>query len=57
MCTQENKRYSAEGAPNLFSLFYPYISSVIGKAQTVYDIKGVTSKGKDVYPSDGQILL
>ena len=47
-------------------LFYPSISSVIGKVQTVYGkkwyrntdaIKDVTSEGRDVYPSDGQTLL
>ena len=31
-------------------LFYPCISSVIGKVRTDYGIKDVTSKGRDVYP-------
>ena len=38
-------------------LFYPSISSVIGKVQADYGIKDVTSKGRHVYPSDGQTLL
>ena len=32
-------------------LFYP------SNVQSFYGIKDVTSKGRDVYPSDGQTLL